>query len=105
VIKAFTVIVDQIAYGKNMTAILSIKCEVGKASDIAQQLKMIEEIAEVYTTVGDYDIVAKIRTNDTYTLRRLVEKEITKIRGINEIRTSIVFRCVKENVNLVMRST
>jgi Lrp/AsnC family transcriptional regulator for asnA, asnC and gidA len=102
VIKKFTVLVDQRAYEKNMTAILNIRCEVGKTNDIADKLKDIADITEVYTTVGDYDIIAKIRTRDTATLREIVEKQLTSLRGLNEIRTSIVFQCFKESMNLVM---
>jgi Lrp/AsnC family transcriptional regulator for asnA, asnC and gidA len=102
VIKAFTVIVDQAAYGKGMTAIASLRCEVGKTNEIARKLSEIEDVTEVYTTIGDYDVVAKIRTRDTASLREIVEKGLIAIKGINEIRTSIVFQCVKERPNLTM---
>jgi Lrp/AsnC family transcriptional regulator for asnA, asnC and gidA len=102
VIKAFTVLVDQREYGKGMTAVFEITCEVGKALEIAKKLAKIEDVTEVYTTLGKYDIVAKTRTEDMESLKGIVEKELIRIKGINEIRTSIVFECVKENVSLVM---
>lgn len=101
-IKAFTVLVDQKEYGKDTTALISLRCEVGKTADIASALAKIKDVTEVYTTLGDYDIVIKIRTNGTKSLREIVEKHITRINGINEIRTSIVFDCVKEDMSLVM---
>lgn len=102
VIKAFTVLVDQREYGKGMTAVFEITCEVGKALEIAKKLATIEDVTEVYTTLGKYDIVAKTRTEDMESLKGIVEKELIRIKGINEIRTSVVFECVKENVSLVM---
>jgi DNA-binding Lrp family transcriptional regulator len=69
--------------------------------EIAKALAEIEDVAEVYTTVGNFDIAAKIRTPDTNALKEIIETKIMAIRGINEIRTSIVFDCVKEEVNLV----
>jgi Lrp/AsnC family transcriptional regulator for asnA, asnC and gidA len=101
VIKAFTVLVDQMAYGKGTVAIANVRCETGMTSEIAKALAEIEDVTEVYTTVGNYDIAAKIRTTDTEALKEIVETKIMAIRGINEIRTSIVFDCVKEKVNLV----
>jgi Lrp/AsnC family transcriptional regulator for asnA, asnC and gidA len=101
VLKAFTVLVDQEAYEINTIAIANIRCETGMTGEIAKALAEIEDVTEVYTTVGNFDITAKIRTADTDALKKLIETKIRAIRGINEIRTSIVFDCVKENVNLV----
>lgn len=102
VIRAFTITMDQKEYGKETTAIVAITCEVGRAAEIAGQLSKIEDVTEVYTTIGDYDAVAKIRTSSMASLKEIVEKNITRIKGINEIRTSIVFGCAKENVTLVI---
>jgi DNA-binding Lrp family transcriptional regulator len=101
VLKAFTVLVDQKAYGINTVAIANVRCETGMTGEIAKALAEIEDVAEVYTTVGNFDIAAKIRTPDTNALKEIIETKIMAIRGINEIRTSIVFDCVKEEVNLV----
>ncbi|MFQ5815875.1 MAG: Lrp/AsnC family transcriptional regulator [Candidatus Hydrothermarchaeaceae archaeon] len=102
VIKAFTVLIDQREYGKETTALISLRCEVGKTASIARSLAKIKDVMEVYTALGEYDIVIKIRTKDTRSLREIVEKQLTRIKGINEIRASIVFDCVKEDVSLVM---
>lgn len=101
VLKAFTILVDQKAYGINTIAIANIRCETGMTGEIAKALSEIEDVTEVYTTVGNFDITAKIRTADTDALKKLIETKIRAMRGINEIRTSIVFDCVKEDVNLV----
>lgn len=102
VIKAFTVLIDQREYGKETTALISLRCEVGRTASIARSLAKIKDVMEVYTALGEYDIVIKIRTKDTRSLREIVEKQLTRIKGINEIRASIVFDCVKEDVSLVM---
>ncbi len=102
VIKSFTILVDQRALGKETTAILMLKCEVGKTKEIAEKLSHVEDITEVYTTLGEYDLIAKIRTRDTHTLKKLVEKKISMLEGITEIRASIVFECFKEEPNLIL---
>lgn len=102
IIKAFTILVDQRSVGKETTAILMIKCEIGKALEIAKRFSQIEDIREVYTTVGEYDIIAKIRTDNMDSLKVITEKELMEIKGLNEVRTSIVFESLKEDMTLVM---
>jgi Lrp/AsnC family transcriptional regulator for asnA, asnC and gidA len=102
VIKRFTVFVDQKKLGKNTTAILMIKCDVGSATEIAERLSKIPDVVEVYSTIGEYDIVAKIRTEDMETLKNIVEKRLRMIKGLHEIRTSVAFDSYKEDQNLVM---
>ena len=101
-IKAFTVLVDQREYGKKITAIVAMTCDAGRTPEIARELGNLEDVTEVYTTLGEHDIVAKILTRDLDSLKNLVERDMIRIGGINEIRTSIVFDCIKEKVNLVM---
>lgn len=101
VIRSFTVLVDKEAYGKDTVALVSIRCETGMTPKIAKALSEIKDVTEVYTTVGNYDIVAKIKTSGTDGLKEIIETKAMAIGGINEIRTSIVFDCIKEKVSLV----
>jgi Lrp/AsnC family transcriptional regulator for asnA, asnC and gidA len=102
VIRKFTVIVDQKKLDKNTTALIMIKCDVGSAPEIAKKLSVTRDIAEVYTTVGEYDIIAKIRTTNMDTLKNIVEKNLRMTRGIHEIRTSVVFDSYKEDLSIGM---
>ncbi len=102
IIRTFTILVDQKSVGKEITAILMIKCEIGKATEIANRLSQVEDIREVYTTVGEYDIIAKIRTDNMDSLKEITEKELMDIKGLNEVRTSIVFESLKEDQSLIL---
>lgn len=102
IIRTFTILVDQKSVGKEITAILMIKCEIGKAPEIANRLSQVEDIREVYTTVGEYDIIAKIRTDNMDSLKEITEKEMMDIKGLNEVRTSIVFESLKEDQSLIL---
>ncbi|MFV2040633.1 MAG: Lrp/AsnC family transcriptional regulator [Candidatus Hydrothermarchaeales archaeon] len=102
VIKRFTVTIDQRKLDKTTTAILMIKCDTGSAPEIAEGLAKTPDITEVYTTIGEYDLVAKIRTHDMDALKDLVEKKLRMTRGIHEIRTSVVFDAFKEDLSLGM---
>lgn len=99
IIKNFTVLISQEAIGKQACAIITLKCDAGKARDIAEEIAKIKDVKEVYIAIGSYDIVAKIRTKDTTALKEIIEKNIRMIKGIHEIRTSIIFESAKEEIN------
>jgi len=101
-IRRFTVAVDQRKLGRTTTAVLLIKCDVGSAPEIARKLAQMPGVTEVYTAIGEHDIVAKIRTRDMEALKELVEKKLRMTRGIYEIRTSVVFNAYKEDTSLVL---
>ena len=101
-IKAFTVLISQKAMGKPITCILSIRCSISDSAAVAGEIARLEDVTEVYTTLGEYDIVAKIRTESIEKLREIVEKRISRIPGINEVRAGVVFECLKEDVSLVI---
>ena len=101
-IKAFTVLIRQESMGKGITCIVSIRCSISDSAAIARAIAEIGDVTEVYTTLGEYDIVAKVRTESIESLKEIVEKRISRIQGINEVRASVVFECLKENVSLVM---
>jgi len=101
VIKGFFPLVDQKALGLEVTCLVSVKCTASDKERIASRIAEIEDVREVYTTIGEQDIIAKIRTGDTSSLKEIVDREISSIRGINEIRSSIVFNSLKEEVWLV----
>jgi len=101
VIKRFTVLVSQEAVDKHACAIITIKCDAGRAKEIAGEIAKIKDVKEVYIAIGSYDIIAKIRTKDTNALKDIIEKSVRMIKGIHEIRTSIIFESTKEEINEV----
>jgi Lrp/AsnC family transcriptional regulator for asnA, asnC and gidA len=101
VIDSFTITVKQKEYGKGTCAVILVRCEVGRTGEIAGKMAEIPDVTEVYTSLGDYDIVVKVRTESMDTLKEMVETEFSRIEGLIEIRSNVVFDCKKEEVNLV----
>ncbi len=103
VIKGYVPLVSQKALGMDIACILTVKCMLKDRERIASEIAEIPQVREVYTTIGEQDIVAKLRAEDIGSLRDIVERKISKIKGINEVRASIVFNCIKEESWLVCR--
>ena len=91
VIKKFTAVVDYKQLGKNVSAFIFFKTRSDKTQEIAQQLSKLEEIHDVYISLGVYDIIAKAYCRDITELKKLTEGKLNDINGILEVRPSIVF--------------
>ena len=67
-------------------AYILINCEIGSEDEVITALKNIDSIKEVHGTFGDYDILAKIESNQVEDLRETIT---WKIRKIDKIRSTL----------------
>jgi len=72
-------------------AYVLISCDLGFEEDIISQLKTNDEVKEVLGTLGAYDIVAKIESEDIGKLRDTVNR---KIRYIPRIRSTLTLMTI-----------
>ena len=70
-------------------AYMLISCEIGKEQSLYSQLKEIPEIKNCLITYGSYDIVAEF---DTDTPSQMNDIIVSKIRKLQNIRSTITLR-------------
>lgn len=87
VIKKFTLEIDNSKVGKSVTSLVLIKSEAGKTKEIASALR---ELGDVYTTLGEYEIILKLNSEGIDELRKIVENKISLLNGVIEVKTNIV---------------
>jgi DNA-binding Lrp family transcriptional regulator len=72
---------------------LMIKCELGKAYLVANELAdMIEETSEVYSVSGRYDLLAKFNLDDDTDIGRFVCEKVQVLPHIADTFTMISFK-------------
>ncbi len=69
------------------SAYLLIKAKKDHKQDLMESLKQIKELIEINETVGVYNIVAKIKSNDVEKLRDIV---LWKIRILDSVKSVMV---------------
>jgi len=69
------------------SAYLLIKAKKDHKQDLMESLKQIKELIEINETVGVYNIVAKIKSNDVEKLRDIVS---WKIRILDSVKSVMV---------------
>ncbi len=72
----------------NITYIL-ISCEVGTEKSILAELKSLESVKEISGLIGSYDIIVKLEAASEEELKEIV---VSKIRNLQEVRTTIILR-------------
>ncbi len=74
------------------TAYVLINCVLGYEEQVIEELKHLSDVKEVHGTFGAYDIIAKVESEQTTTLRETI---IWKIRKMEKIRSTLTLMFVK----------
>ncbi len=80
-----------------ITSIVTIKCEPGTVQSVAEKLARFENVAEVYSVTGEWDIFAIIRVKEFDSLSSVVAEQIASTPGITKTVTSLAFRCYSKH--------
>lgn len=75
-----------------VTAIILFNVYRRRINDIAEQLASMEEISEVYSVSGSYDLVAIVRVDGNDDLAALVTGRLVKLDGIEKTDTMLAFK-------------
>jgi DNA-binding Lrp family transcriptional regulator len=70
---------------------VQLKCELGKAYEVAAELVERDSVSEVFSISGQYDLMAKCYLNNSEDIGRYVETQIHSIPGIRDTHTIIAF--------------
>ena len=71
---------------------VQIKCDLGKAYDVASALADAEIASEVYSTAGEFDLLAKFYVEEGTDIGHFVNEKVQTLPGIQDTRTIITFR-------------
>jgi DNA-binding Lrp family transcriptional regulator len=71
---------------------VQIKCELGAAYKVATALADAEIASEIYSTAGDYDLLAKFYVEPEVDIGHFVNEKLHVIPGIRDTCSIITFR-------------
>jgi DNA-binding Lrp family transcriptional regulator len=75
-----------------VTAIVLLNVEKDKVHNVAETLVDINEITEVYSVTGEYDLAVIIRHKIDDKIEGIITEKILKAKGIINSETLIAFR-------------
>jgi len=71
---------------------VQIKCQLGKSYEVANRLADSEIASEIYSTAGDYDLLAKFYVDVGTDIGHFVNEKVQVIPGIQTTHTIITFK-------------
>jgi len=101
IIKRYTMIPNWQKLGMEITSIIIIQTESEKHESVKEMLSRLQEVSEVYSVSGEYDILIKVWVKNIDELNQLINKKIRSIDGIEDLTEMIVMERVKEDVPII----
>lgn len=105
VIERYTTILDWHKVGLEMTAIIIIQTESEKHESVKDELSRLEEVSEVYSVSGEYDILIKVWVPGIEELNQLINDKIRSVDGVEDLTEMIVMERVKEDMVPIIPET
>ena len=79
-------------FGAMQTFFVEIKCRLGKTYEVAGRLADAEIASEIYSTAGDWDILAKFHVEDGVDIGHFVGERVQTLPDIVNTRTILTFK-------------
>jgi len=70
-------------------AYVMLNCELGAETEIIEQLKEIEQVADVFETIGTHDMLVKLQAENFEKIREIVSWNIQKLKKVRSTATLI----------------
>lgn len=80
------------------TIFVEIKCELGKAYDVAATLvERVEQASEIYSISGQYDLLLKCYLEEDADIGHFVTERIQTLGGVKDTFTIVAFKAFPAN--------
>ena len=77
------------------TALILLNVSIGMVSKVAKNLGSIDEVTEVYSVAGPYDLVVKIQVEEYERFAEVITGKLHGIEGIEKAQSLLAFKTYK----------
>ena len=71
---------------------IQIRCKLGSTYDVANEIVLKEIHSELFSTIGDYDLMLKLHLRRDEDIGRCINDNLLDIDGIERSPTTLTFR-------------
>jgi DNA-binding Lrp family transcriptional regulator len=66
-----------------------LNCELGAEEEIIEKLKELEQVTDVFETIGTHDMLIKLKADNFEQIREIVSRDIQKLPKVRSTSTLI----------------
>ena len=70
-------------------AYVMLNCELGTEAEIIEKLKELEQVTDVFETIGTHDMLIKLKADNFEQIREIVSRDIQKLTKVRSTSTLI----------------
>ncbi len=70
-------------------AYVMLNCELGAEAEIIEKLKELEQVKDVFETIGTYDMMVKLQADNFEKIREIVSRNIQQLPKVRSVSTLI----------------
>lgn len=96
VIRRFTIAVDCKKLGYPITVIVGVKVGGMPGPDAAKVLRQVNEIVDIFTITGEFDLILRIVCSDIERFEEIVER-VRAYEFVEQTRSFVVLNKIREN--------
>ncbi len=80
------------------TIFVMVKCDLGRAYAVADEAVLnVEQVSEVYSTSGQYDLLMKVYLPDAADIGHFVTERLQTLPGVKDTFTIIAFKAFSDD--------
>jgi len=80
------------------TLFVMVKCDLGKAYKVADEaVQKLEQVSEVYSTSGQYDLLMKCYLPDDADIGHFVVEHLQRLSGVKDTFTITAYKAFSED--------
>jgi DNA-binding Lrp family transcriptional regulator len=79
------------------TIFVMVKCDLGKAYEVADEAVAVEHVSEVYSTSGQYDLLMKCYLAEGADIGRFVTEKLQTLPGVKDTFTIIAYKAFSDD--------
>ncbi len=95
IIEGYTAIINKPRVGLNRSAIIYAKVPISNFDEIANNLKNVNGVLQIYRTSGDKNLAFFMAATDDEELNRTIKNKVSPL-GVQDLEVSVIMEAVRE---------
>ncbi|HID17383.1 TPA: TRASH domain-containing protein, partial [Candidatus Bathyarchaeota archaeon] len=103
VIKKFSAVVDAERVEDGVSALVSLKTDLGALEKVVEHLSRLDEVRNMFVTSGEANMVIRITSPNKAAFLEFLNKQIGRLKEVEVLSNQVILRTVKDEPGFALR--